>query len=224
MYLLGLALMLSGCEFTDGTIDGKSVKEEIKQRRIQRISEGELLEKALQTGRTIQNSVQTALQQNLKTAIEKGGVPYALAFCNVAAMPITDSLSKLYSAKVRRVSHRPRNKAHKPDSTESIYLDGYLYNVEQGLPLEENVQILRSTEEILYTAPITIASPMCLQCHGTPDKEVSKETLAQLQTLYPEDEATGFALNAFRGMWSIRMTRKSVVIALQPPDKKRRKE
>lgn len=218
-----LVLSATGCEFTDGTIDGQAVKEEIKQRRIQRVNEGELLEKALETGKVIQAGVQSALQQQLKTAIEEGGVPHALAFCSITAIPLTDSMSKLYGAQVRRVSHKPRNSMHQPDSTEAIYLDGYLYNVEQRLPLEENVQILRATEEILYTAPIVISSPLCINCHGISGKQITEETLALLRDRYPNDQAVGFALNDFRGMWSIRMSRKALILALQPPDKKRKK-
>lgn len=216
-----LAYILTACEFTDGNIDGKSVKEEIKQRKIQRLTEGEILEKAIEAGREIKTETQEALIQQLQNAITKGGKAYAMEFCNIHAIKITDSLSQRYGAVVRRVSHKPRNPEDAADSTEAMYLDGYLYNIEQGVELKENVQFLRASGEILYTAPITLASPLCLSCHGNPEKDIDAATLSKIKELYPEDQAVGFSQGDFRGMWSIRLSQKKLIIAMQPEKKKK---
>lgn len=51
-----------------------------------------------------------------------------------------------------------------------------------------------------YVEPIYI-KPVCLACHG----EISGELADMLATLYPEDQATGFAPDEFRGMFWLKM-------------------
>ena len=48
-----------------------------------------------------------------------------------------------------------------------------------------------------------VTNGMCLQCHGEPNKEIDEATLAQLNNLYPDDKAKGYAMNQVRGIWSI---------------------
>jgi hypothetical protein len=43
----------------------------------------------------------------------------------------------------------------------------------------------------------------CLVCHGDPQTQIAEATLAKINDLYPEDKATGFAMNDFRGAWKI---------------------
>ena len=40
-----------------------------------------------------------------------------------------------------------------------------------------------------FFAPIVLANPLCLQCHGTPEKDVASDTLSAIQKLYPDDKA-----------------------------------
>lgn len=214
-FIFLIAAFFTSCEFTDGNIDGKTVKEELRHRRIQRLTEGEILEKAMQMGDEITSNAQKTLITQLSAALAKGGTEYAIPFCKLSALNILDSLGKPYQATIRRVSHKARNPIDKPDTVEAVYLDGYLYNLEQKLPLEPNVQVLRSTQEVLYTAPIMLSAPLCLQCHGNPETEINTATLALLKTNYPQDQAIGFKLNEFRGMWSITMSRKELVMSLQ---------
>ena len=56
-----------------------------------------------------------------------------------------------------------------------------------------------------FYAPITVFAPLCLKCHGEPGSDIDEATTATLAELYPEDEATGFALGDLRGMWAIRV-------------------
>ena len=45
--------------------------------------------------------------------------------------------------------------------------------------------------------------PACLKCHGTPEKDIDAATLEKLNLLYPEDLATAYQLNDFRGLWKV---------------------
>jgi mono/diheme cytochrome c family protein len=42
-----------------------------------------------------------------------------------------------------------------------------------------------------YMKPIVIAAPVCLQCHGAPDK-LAPGVADALKELYPQDQATGY--------------------------------
>ena len=49
------------------------------------------------------------LGKNLMSAIQKKGTLGALEFCAIQAYPLTDSMSTVYNAKIKRVSDKPRN-------------------------------------------------------------------------------------------------------------------
>jgi hypothetical protein len=48
-----------------------------------------------------------------------------------------------------------------------------------------------------------IGSGACLLCHGDPGTQIAPETMSTIDNLYPNDLATGYALNDFRGVWKI---------------------
>lgn len=54
-----------------------------------------------------------------------------------------------------------------------------------------------------FYAPILLAAPVCLQCHGRPEKDIAPATMAAIKKLYPEDKATGFQLGDLRGLWRV---------------------
>jgi hypothetical protein len=54
-----------------------------------------------------------------------------------------------------------------------------------------------------FLAPIVLGNPLCLQCHGTPGKDIGPETLAAIKKIYPEDKAIGYQLGDLRGLWRI---------------------
>ena len=48
-----------------------------------------------------------------------------------------------------------------------------------------------------------LGQPLCLKCHGQPEREIAPSTMEVLRRLYPEDRATGFRLGELRGMWRV---------------------
>ena len=63
--------------------------------------------------------------------------------------------------------------------------------------------------EVNFYYPIT-TNTMCLQCHGTPNEQITSTTFNALNKLYPEDKATGYDLDQVRGIWSINFETNSV--------------
>ena len=59
------------------------------------------------------DSITTVSQQALLTTVQlhmkKGGPTAAVEYCNVYAVPLTDSLSNKYKVKISRISDRNRN-------------------------------------------------------------------------------------------------------------------
>jgi len=68
----------------------------------------------LEKGKQIAAISFATLSQRLQKAIQEGGIPNAIQYCNLAAYPLTDSLSTAHSVIIRRTSLKERNPANKP--------------------------------------------------------------------------------------------------------------
>ncbi|NJN26733.1 MAG: DUF3365 domain-containing protein [Cyclobacteriaceae bacterium] len=159
-------------------------------------------------------SAKSTLGKNLQNAIARGGVEHAIAFCNLQAMPLVDSLSHKYHANISRVSTKARNPADRPNDIESQLLEAYSYQWKDSIALKANVQAL-DEHRYLFTKPILIDNALCLTCHGTLHNGLKEETLEFIKTKYPDDEATGYSLGDLRGMWSIVIDKKEVVQSIE---------
>jgi hypothetical protein len=156
----------------------------------------------LKKGEEITNQAQAELLKNVSVAMKKGGPVYAIEFCNIRALPLLDSLSTNNNCEIRRISLKYRNPADKPqDNLEEEQLNLYQGALYQGAPLEPKVFL--SEDRIEYFKPILLGMDACLNCHGSPGTHIAEETLTKIKELYPEDLATGFALNEFRGAWKV---------------------
>lgn len=202
--------MAAACT-SDKKVDTEAVHRELESREIKKVTEAELVSKVLETGDKIAAAAKMELGKNLKSALQEGGVQHAISFCNVNAMPIMDSLSAKYGATIRRTSLKARNPNDSPNEMESKLLEAYEYQQAHSLPMESNVQAI-DQRSFLFTKPIMIDNAMCLTCHGTPENGLSMENKAFLQSKYPDDNATGYELGDFRGMWSITLSRKQLVL------------
>jgi cytochrome c553 len=142
------------------------------------------------------------LGKNLMGAIQKEGTLAALKFCNIQAMPLTDSMSAQYNAVIKRVSDRNRNPNNKANAEELYYIDYY----KNQLAHQQEIKpvTLEKSGKIQFYYPIETNS-MCLQCHGT---QIKSEVSKQILKLYPNDLAVGYKENEVRGIWSITFDKK----------------
>lgn len=148
-----------------------------------------------------------ALGKNLMKAIQQKGPVGAVEFCNGKALPLTDSISQLKNAQIRRVSDKPRNPENTANEEELGYISyfkGLIASGTQPKPIlkEEN-------DKVNFYYPIA-TNAMCLQCHGKPNEHVQPATMVKLQNLYPSDKALGYNTNEVRGIWAISFDKKSV--------------
>ncbi|SMG49854.1 Tll0287-like domain-containing protein [Arenibacter troitsensis] len=145
-------------------------------------------------------ATKAALGKNLMKAIQEKGTDGAVAFCNLRAIELTDSISVMNNAQIKRVSDKPRNPLNKANKEELGYIATFMEQVAAGIEIDPVV--VPDNEEVTVYYPIT-TNAMCLQCHGKPNEQVKPTTLATLRKLYPEDKAVGYNVNEVRGIWTV---------------------
>ena len=215
LYLIGFALILNlslSCT-NDKKVNSEAVREEMKNREIKKLTEAEIVAKVHEIGNEITLKAKKTLGKKLKNAIQNGGVENAISFCNLNAMPLIDSLSSKFSTEIRRVSLKVRNPNDHPDNLEREILEAYAYQWKDSIPLQTNVQALEEGK-YLFTKPILIDNTLCLGCHGTPENGLLKQTADFIKLKYPNDKATGYQIGDLRGIWSITILKKKVVLSM----------
>jgi hypothetical protein len=156
----------------------------------------------LRQGGEIVSLSQSELLKNVSRAMQSGGPGYAIDFCNERALPLKDSLSRAYRCQIRRIALKYRNPADRPQNgTEMDQLSAYQETHLAGESLEPEVHVF--DDRIEYYHPIVIDKGTCLVCHGQPGTQIAEETMQIIRERYPEDLATGFNMNDFRGAWKI---------------------
>ena len=145
------------------------------------------------------------LSQNLKSALEKGGIETAIAYCNIAAMPLVDSLSIDHNAIIKRTSQRLRNPDNNADESENSMLSRFEAQMMSGQVIKP---VLEETKgEVTYYAPI-LTNNFCLQCHGIPGQTLTEANNDLIKSFYPQDSAIGYSEGELRGIWSIKFDKK----------------
>jgi hypothetical protein len=165
-------------------------------------NEESIIHEYLRKGEEIVNLTQSELLKNVSHAMKTGGPAYAVDFCSLRAMFLKDSLSQLNNCQIRRIALKYRNPTDRPQTnTEREQLDQYLVINQRGDSIKPKVYLF--DDKIEYYQPIILDKGTCLLCHGIPGKQISEKTLEKIKSRYPNDLATGFAMNDFRGAWKI---------------------
>jgi len=160
-----------------------------------------LMEDATIAGDKITTVAFQSLSGHLKGAMATGGIEKAINYCNIKAIPLTDSISGQFDVNIRRTSVKLRNPANSPDSLEQIMLNLYQDLADMRKPLVGKALLTRNND-VRYFAPITM-QPQCLQCHGTVGEQVTDNTYTLIKSRYPADQATGYEAGQLRGIWSV---------------------
>ena len=159
----------------------------------------------LSVGKNHVIEAKSALSKNLIDAINHGGTEYAIGFCNNKAIILTDSMSELTGAQIKRVTDKPRNPINSASETEMSFIEELKAAQVNGQALKPKLQ--ESMGKMIAYYPIEINS-MCLQCHGTAETDIKADVMYKLKSLYPNDMATGYRENDIRGIWVVEMEKK----------------
>lgn len=186
-YLVLLLLAISGffaCK--NSSIDEKStVKETVSEQK-----------DYLSEGKKITAIAFAALSGKLQNAMQRDGVSGAVSYCNLAALPLIDSLSKAHEVNIKRTSLKYRNPIDAPTDSETKVLNTFADQLQNKEALSPIVK------EHNFYAPIMIAPP-CLKCHGKIGETLAESDYKHILKTYPEDKAIGYSLGDLRGMWVV---------------------
>ena len=140
------------------------------------------------------------LGKNLMNAMQTLGAAGAVDFCNTRALPITDSMSTVLNAHIRRVSDKPRNVLNQANEEEQLILTQFKKQMAKSGTTQPTSAEANGKKRYYYAID---TQAMCLNCHGTVGQEVKSETWAVIEKKYPNDKATGYQENQIRGMWVV---------------------
>lgn len=205
-FLVVLSLVLVTCQSSPSDSNSSSDRDSVallKQFEKDRLTASELANYK-KLGMEYANSTQAALGQKLMKKVGEKGTDGAVDFCNVEAIPLTDSMAAIHQVSIRRVTDRPRNPDNAASANELSLMKAYLSEIKDGKELEAKLKV--DSAQVHFYYPIN-TNTFCLNCHGQPNKEVNKETLAILSERYPNDKALNYTANELRGMWSITFDR-----------------
>ena len=159
-------------------------------------------EAVLARGMAITAKAFATLSGELQAAMAAGGVTNALAVCSEKAPRLTAEMAKAEGVVLRRVSHRSRNPANAADQEDQQQIARWFAELATGVAPVPKVD-LRPDGGALFRAPILLAAPACLKCHGDPGVDIAPADLERIRELYPADTATGFKAGGVRGMWRV---------------------
>lgn len=151
-------------------------------------------------GDSITNLAQQSLLKEVSSHMQNEGAPATLSYCNIHALGITDSLSKAHNVVLERLSLKNRNPLNAASSEEKELISG----MEQHKTYDT---VLYKGKSATYYKTINVGMPACLKCHGAPEQDISPETLALIDSLYPNDLAKNYAFGDFRGVWRIQFSK-----------------
>lgn len=179
LYLFFLLVLLVSCNQKVSKIDPDTYSEYQKR------------------GDEVTNLTQATLLANVGDAIQKGGTEYAVEFCNLQASTIVDSLNSLNNCTISRLSEKNRNSENKLENSS----DFTIAEMMRTSAVKDTLIFAGNT--LIYYKPIRTGLSACLKCHGDPQTDIDEHTLTKIKNLYPNDLATGYQLNDFRGIWKV---------------------
>jgi uncharacterized protein YndB with AHSA1/START domain len=130
-----------------------------------------------------------ALGKALMAQIQENGAVEAIGFCSLEALPLTEQVSKDTGKTLSRITDKPRNAANMADA------EGLEILAQMRADLASDQLLTHYQKGAAYYFPLTI-QPVCLTCHG---QDLTPELKQAIAEKYPEDQATGYALNELRG-------------------------
>ena len=144
------------------------------------------------------------LSGELAMAIENGGPVAAIPVCSEKARPLVREVASSRKLGLQRLSDRPRNPQQQASGNDLATIQAFHAAIQNGSAPEPAVEEMPDGNTVVRL-PIMVSQPLCLKCHGT-DADIAAETRDAIRKLYPKDQATGYQLNALRGIWQVTLS------------------
>ncbi len=157
----------------------------------------------LAKGAELTGKVQATLLKRLSSIIQKEGTAHAIGYCHLHALPMIDSMILDDKTAIVRITNKYRNRNDAPSTDlDAETLAQYEASSSRGEQI--NPMVRRGKDgTVTYYAPIKVALPTCLKCHGDPRQDIDPATLEKIDQLYPKDLARNYKLGDFRGAWKV---------------------
>lgn len=148
-------------------------------------------------------SLAGTLKGQLSLAMADGGPVAAIEVCNLVAPEIAHAESVARGWRVGRTSLKLRNLANAPDAWEQAVLQAFEALKATGADPKtlDHAEIVTADgrRSFRYMKAI-VTMEVCTACHGA---NVAPDIAAQLDALYPEDRARGYAVGDIRGAFTV---------------------
>ena len=164
---------------------------------------------ALDTEQRIKNSREaikllgSELKTTLKASMKTKGPVESISVCNVSALKIAKSVSDKKGFTVARTSLKNRNKENQADNWEKKVLEQF----EQRKAKGEDIKKMEFSEVVEHKGKKVFrymkaipTGDICLKCHGD---NIAPPIAEKINSLYPEDKASGFKKGDIRGAFSV---------------------
>lgn len=188
--------IFSACN--ENSVDTKGISAELQNRKIVRVTESEIFDKANKTGENAIQKINESSKKQFEALSEAKKTKEAILACSFASINNLDSLAKAIDVfKINKIDTNFKSKIHLSE-IETQLLDAYKYNRENKLEMKPNLQAVNDTL-FVYMSPI-LASRECIA--------LSNQTKGKL---------TG----EFQGIWNVYLKKRDIVLAIQNEPKKK---
>lgn len=149
-----------------------------------------------QEAKALVSDLKQSLMKNLSAKITQDGPVEAIPFChsNVGKIAKGAAKDRISKYEFGRTSHKIRNSGNTPQPWAVEYLKEFEGKKKGDIKKLFIVHKLENSKRI-YIEPLYVESK-CLLCHGD---NIAGNINSKIKEFYPEDKATGFKLDEFRG-------------------------
>lgn len=165
----------------------------------------ENMEEHLNVSRESSKQLAVQLKAKLKASLQSHGPLEAITVCNVEAENIALQVSETNKLQVGRTSLRVRNSNNTADSWEEKKLAEFeqLKNTGSDLKALEVFEVTKESDARWFRYMKAIPTQeVCVVCHG---KHIAPPIQEKINSLYPNDQATGFELGDLRGAFTVKI-------------------
>ncbi|MBK8324908.1 MAG: DUF3365 domain-containing protein [Betaproteobacteria bacterium] len=157
--------------------------------------------------RKVAGDLVAQIRGELTKELEFSGPMRGVIVCKYTVPEISSAMSRKTGWRVTRVALRPRNPAlGSADAWEQKVLLDFERRAERGEKpdgLEHGEVVAEPGGRYYRYMKALPLGPLCVSCHGAPDK-LTPNLKALLETEYPHDRATGYAVGQIRGAVTIK--------------------
>lgn len=163
---------------------------------------GEYDERVAASRATVKEFMQS-LKGELQKGMQEGGPVNAIGVCNRTARGIANTYSARNGWSVGRTSLKVRSPDNAPDAWEEAVLlkfDQRRQDGEDPAGIEHHEAVEHEGKKVFRYMKAIPTAELCVVCHGS---DIDPLVDAQLQKLYPEDQARGYKPGDIRGAFTI---------------------